>query len=207
MNPVRRLHLLTLVEGVSTLVLFFVAMPLKYFAGKPEAVKIVGWLHGILFVAVMVATVCFGLRAAHTLGFSAVFGYTDDRRYDNVFGERGFQFSDVSQFSTNLDWYLQERLYLTETFALVLGGQVSYARRENDEHGYADRGMDGVPVGAFGARQVAHPQTQAKCPDDEDCHDPVQGNRRPAPAILGVPDHGFLRGLTPVSATRRLTTA
>lgn len=54
MNPLRRLHILTLIEGVSTLVLFFVAMPLKYFAGRPEAVKIVGWIHGILFVAVMV---------------------------------------------------------------------------------------------------------------------------------------------------------
>jgi len=26
-------------------------MPLKYFAGLPEAVKVVGWAHGVLFVA------------------------------------------------------------------------------------------------------------------------------------------------------------
>ncbi|OAI55882.1 hypothetical protein AYO49_05100, partial [Verrucomicrobiaceae bacterium SCGC AG-212-N21] len=80
----------------------------------------------------------FGLRDAHTIGFSAVFGFTDDQRYDNVFGNRGFQFADVSQFATNLDWYLQERLYLTDTFALVLGGQISYARRENDDN-FGDR--------------------------------------------------------------------
>lgn len=72
MNPVRRLHLLTLIEGVSTLVLFFVAMPLKYFAGKPEAVKIVGWLHGILFVAVMVLLAWVMFRYRWPLGRSVL---------------------------------------------------------------------------------------------------------------------------------------
>lgn len=38
-------------EGVSFLVLLFVAMPLKYFANLPMAVTIVGGLHGVLFVA------------------------------------------------------------------------------------------------------------------------------------------------------------
>jgi integral membrane protein len=37
-------------EGVSFLVLLFVAMPLKYFADMPMAVTIVGGMHGILFV-------------------------------------------------------------------------------------------------------------------------------------------------------------
>ena len=45
------LRRLGFVEGLSTLVLFFVAMPLKYLAGKPEAVRIFGTLHGALFVA------------------------------------------------------------------------------------------------------------------------------------------------------------
>lgn len=40
-----------LTEGISYLVLLFIAMPLKYFAGMPEAVKYTGWLHGLLFVA------------------------------------------------------------------------------------------------------------------------------------------------------------
>lgn len=43
-----------LVEGISYLVLLGVAMPLKYFFGMPLAVKIVGWAHGILFMAYMV---------------------------------------------------------------------------------------------------------------------------------------------------------
>lgn len=38
-------------EGISYLVLLGIAMPLKYFLNIPEAVRIVGSLHGILFVA------------------------------------------------------------------------------------------------------------------------------------------------------------
>lgn len=40
-----------LAEGTSFLLLLFIAMPLKYMAGMPEAVKYVGWVHGILFIA------------------------------------------------------------------------------------------------------------------------------------------------------------
>lgn len=43
-----------LVEGISTLVLFFVAMPLKYVWGMPIAVSIVGPIHGILFIGLVV---------------------------------------------------------------------------------------------------------------------------------------------------------
>lgn len=50
----RWLRLVSLIEGCSTLVLFFVAMPLKYVAGMPLAVTIVGAIHGALFVAVVV---------------------------------------------------------------------------------------------------------------------------------------------------------
>ena len=38
-------------EGISFLVLLCIAMPLKYFFQQPIAVKIAGWMHGILFVA------------------------------------------------------------------------------------------------------------------------------------------------------------
>ena len=50
-NPVPLLRTTALIEGVSFLILLAVAMPLKYLAGLPQAVKIVGWLHGLLFVA------------------------------------------------------------------------------------------------------------------------------------------------------------
>lgn len=39
-----------LVEGVTTLALFFVAMPMKYLAGDPRLVPPVGMLHGIAFL-------------------------------------------------------------------------------------------------------------------------------------------------------------
>ena len=45
------LRLLSLVEGVSTLILFGIAMPLKYAAGLPLAVTIAGTVHGALFTA------------------------------------------------------------------------------------------------------------------------------------------------------------
>ena len=46
-----RLRTAGITEGISFLVLLFIAMPLKYFFNLPVAVKIVGWLHGILFIA------------------------------------------------------------------------------------------------------------------------------------------------------------
>ena len=37
-------------EGVSTVALFGIAMPLKYLANQPLAVTYVGWVHGVLFI-------------------------------------------------------------------------------------------------------------------------------------------------------------
>jgi integral membrane protein len=50
-TPVGRLRAVGMVEAVSFLLLLSVAMPLKYLAGLPLAVKIAGWLHGLLFLA------------------------------------------------------------------------------------------------------------------------------------------------------------
>ena len=38
-------------EGISFLTLLCVAMPVKYFLKQPMAVTVVGWIHGILFMA------------------------------------------------------------------------------------------------------------------------------------------------------------
>ncbi len=46
-----------LVEGVTTLALFLVAMPLKYWAGNPALVPPVGMAHGVAWVAYMLAMV------------------------------------------------------------------------------------------------------------------------------------------------------
>jgi integral membrane protein len=50
-----RLRLVGLLEGASFLLLLGVAMPLKYWAGEPAAVRIVGMAHGVLFIAYVAA--------------------------------------------------------------------------------------------------------------------------------------------------------
>jgi integral membrane protein len=50
-----RFRLISFIEGISFLVLIFIAMPLKYFAGIPLAVKIVGMTHGVLFILFVIA--------------------------------------------------------------------------------------------------------------------------------------------------------
>lgn len=45
------LKFMALLEGTSLLLLLFVAMPLKYHYGMPEAVSLVGRAHGGLFIA------------------------------------------------------------------------------------------------------------------------------------------------------------
>lgn len=54
-NIFSKFRLISLIEGISFLVLLFVAMPLKYLAGIPLAVKIVGMTHGILFILFVIA--------------------------------------------------------------------------------------------------------------------------------------------------------
>jgi integral membrane protein len=49
-NPIPFLRKVALAEAVSFLVLMGVAMPLKYFMDIPVAVKVAGWIHGVLFV-------------------------------------------------------------------------------------------------------------------------------------------------------------
>jgi integral membrane protein len=45
-----RLRIIAFIEGVSFLILLFIAMPLKYWGGMPMAVRSVGSIHGLLFV-------------------------------------------------------------------------------------------------------------------------------------------------------------
>lgn len=45
-----RFRLVALLEGISYVLLLFVAMPLKYYFHEPAMVKYNGWVHGILFI-------------------------------------------------------------------------------------------------------------------------------------------------------------
>lgn len=49
-----RLRLASILDGISYLVLVGVAMPMKYLAGIPMAVRVVGMVHGFLFVALCI---------------------------------------------------------------------------------------------------------------------------------------------------------
>jgi integral membrane protein len=46
----QRFRIIGIAEGVSFLVLLLIAMPMKYYLKIPDAVKVVGWMHGVLFV-------------------------------------------------------------------------------------------------------------------------------------------------------------
>ncbi len=50
-------RLAALIEGVTTLLLFLVAMPLKYLVGQSWLVPPVGWTHGIAFIVYMLLLV------------------------------------------------------------------------------------------------------------------------------------------------------
>ncbi len=45
-----RFRIVAIAEGISYLLLLFLAMPLKYLADIPSPVRYVGWVHGLLFV-------------------------------------------------------------------------------------------------------------------------------------------------------------
>jgi integral membrane protein len=52
-----RLRVIGWWEGVSFLVLLGIAMPLKYLADWPHAVRVVGMAHGVLFVMYILAAI------------------------------------------------------------------------------------------------------------------------------------------------------
>ncbi len=56
-----------LFEGTSLLLLLFVAMPLKYYAEIPIAVKVIGPIHGILFISFIVLLLSHAVK--RELGF------------------------------------------------------------------------------------------------------------------------------------------
>ena len=55
MNALRALRVYALLEGSSLLVLCLIAIPLKHWFGMPLAVRIVGSVHGLLFLLFVLA--------------------------------------------------------------------------------------------------------------------------------------------------------
>ena len=61
-NPIAALRTIAFIEGISYLILLFIAMPLKYVWDLPQAVRLVGSAHGAFFVIF-----CFSLLHVWTV--------------------------------------------------------------------------------------------------------------------------------------------
>ena len=90
---IKNLRILGNVEGISYLVLLGIAMPMKYLMEIPEAVKIVGMAHGVLFLAYcLLLALCmknyrwkFGCGAYLFVATLIPFGtFVTDRRLKNL---------------------------------------------------------------------------------------------------------------------------
>lgn len=57
-----RYRVMAVVTGTLLLALVFVAMPLKYWAGHPGPVSVVGVAHGFLFMVYLVVALDLGVR-------------------------------------------------------------------------------------------------------------------------------------------------
>jgi integral membrane protein len=68
-SPISYFRISGFIEGSSLLILLFIAMPLKYFAGLPEVVTVVGSLHGFFFVLYILITGFTTLKVKWHLGW------------------------------------------------------------------------------------------------------------------------------------------
>ena len=49
-----RFRIISYIEGLSYLILLFIAMPIKYLLENPYPVKVIGMTHGVLFILFMI---------------------------------------------------------------------------------------------------------------------------------------------------------
>lgn len=66
----RIIHHLAFLDGLALLALVFVAVPLKYFLDLPLGVRILGPIHGTLFLSLMLASLSGVARGALRPGFA-----------------------------------------------------------------------------------------------------------------------------------------
>jgi len=64
-------RIVSFIEGLSYLVLLFIAMPIKYIGENPYPVKVVGMTHGVLFIVFAIAL----FFAMNRLNWNKVFGF------------------------------------------------------------------------------------------------------------------------------------
>lgn len=62
MTTIKLFRITSIAEGVSLLLLFGIAMPLKYFFNQPLAVEIIGMAHGLLFIAYVLFAIVYKFK-------------------------------------------------------------------------------------------------------------------------------------------------
>ncbi len=55
LKSIEFLRKISYIEGLSLIILFFIAMPIKYVLGEPVAVRIAGTIHGLLWLTFLYA--------------------------------------------------------------------------------------------------------------------------------------------------------
>lgn len=50
-----RFRIISAIEGLSFILLVFIAMPIKYVGENPHPVKVLGMIHGVLFIIFMIS--------------------------------------------------------------------------------------------------------------------------------------------------------
>lgn len=71
-GPIDRLRLASILDGISYLILLGIAMPLKYLADMPLAVRLVGSLHGFLFLTLCACLLEVLVRKRLSVGWCVI---------------------------------------------------------------------------------------------------------------------------------------
>ncbi len=62
-------RIISFIEGLSLIVLLFIAMPLRYYMGNMEIVPICGMTHGLLWTLYMVASLAVSHKKEWSVGY------------------------------------------------------------------------------------------------------------------------------------------
>ena len=73
MSELQKFRLINKIEGISFIILLFIAMPMKYSFGYPMATKVVGMLHGLLVFAFIYQIIEAKKEAGFTLKEAALY--------------------------------------------------------------------------------------------------------------------------------------
>ena len=82
---------IAMIEGISFLVLLFIAMPLKYLRDKPQMVTIVGYAHGVLFIGYIIYAILVKLSIGKSLAWLAVTFVLSLVPFGNFFLDKGLK--------------------------------------------------------------------------------------------------------------------